>query len=286
MRFLKNKLVITIIMLSIIFLILISFSIKSDGNSVIRNGVGITFNSLQGGLYKLNSKIKDSISFILNFSDVKKDNEELKKKNSLLENKLVEYNSLKNENSQLRKELNFKQQRTEYNYIGCDIIGKSSNGVLDEFAINRGTEDGVEKQMVAVTAEGLVGQVIHVEKNWSIVQCLTNENMAVGGTIEKTGDESGVVNSGIVKGYKSDESEFLAKLYYLPQESTVKKGDTILTSGIDNSYPAGIRIGTVIDVETDKGKVMKNATIKPFVNFDKIEELLIVVPKNKIDIKY
>lgn len=131
MRFLKNKLVITIIMLSIIFLVLISFSFKSDGNSVIRNGVGITFNSLQGGLYKINSKIKDSISFILNFSDVKKENEQLKKKNSSLENKLVEYDALKDENSNLRKELDFKNEREEYNYIGCDIIGKSSSGMLD-----------------------------------------------------------------------------------------------------------------------------------------------------------
>ncbi|WP_368488544.1 rod shape-determining protein MreC [Clostridium sp. BJN0013] len=286
MRFLKNKLVMTVIILSIIFLILISFSFKSDGNSVIRDGVGITFNSLQGGLYKINNKIKESISFILNFSDVKKENEQLKKKNSSLENKLVEYNSLKSENSNLRKELNFKSEIEEYNYIGCDIIGKSSSGILDEVAINRGSKDGIEKQMVAVTADGLVGQVVHVEKNWSIVQCLTNENMAVGGTVDKTGDEGGVINSGIVKGYKSEESKFLAKLYYLPQESTVKEGDIILTSGIDNSYPSGIRIGSVIDVETDKGKVMKNALIKPYVNFDKIQQLLIVIPKNKIDIKY
>lgn len=286
MRFLKNKLVMTIIVLSIIFLVLISFSFKSDGNSVIRNGVGITFNSLQEGIYKVNSEIKGCISFILNFSEVKKENEQLSKKNSFLENELVEYNSIKEENSSLRKELNFKDERKEYDYIGCDIIGKSSNGVLDEVAVNRGSEDGIAKQMVAVTADGLVGQVIYVEKSWSIVQCLTNENVAVGGIIDRAGDENGTINSGIVKGYKGDENKFLAKLYYLPQESTVKKGDVVLTSGIDNSYPSGIRIGSVIDVETDKGKVMKNALIKPYVDFDKIQELLIAIPKNKIDIKY
>jgi rod shape-determining protein MreC len=99
-------------------------------------------------------------------------------------------------------------------------------------------------------------------------------------------DTSGAINSGIVKGYKDSENKYLAKLYYLPQESTIKKGDEILTSGIDSSYPRGIRIGTVIGVEDDKGKVMKNAIIKPYVNFDKIQELLIVVPKNKMYIKY
>lgn len=286
MRFLKNKLIVTIIILSIIFLILIPFSIKGGSGSVLRNGIGVTFNSVQGGLYRFNGRLKDFLGFMINFSGVKSENEELKKENSLLKNKLVEYNTLKNDNSQLRKELDFKKQRAEYNYIGCDIIGKSSDGILDEFAINRGSADGIGKQMVAVTAEGLVGQVIHVENNWSIVQCLTNENLAVGGTVEGSTDTSGVINSGIVKGYKGSDSKFLAKLYYLPQESTVKRGDVILTSGVDNSYPQGIRIGSVISVEDDKGKVMKNAIIKPYVNFDKIQELLIVVPQNKVDIKY
>ncbi|HBC97055.1 MAG TPA: rod shape-determining protein MreC [Clostridium sp.] len=286
MKFLKNKLIVTIIILSIIFLILIPFSIRGGGKSVLRNGIGVTFNPIQKGLYGFNNGIKNCISFIINFSEVKDENLTLKKENSLLKNKLVEYNSLKNENSQLRKELNFKKQRAEYSYIGCDIIGKSADGILDEFAINKGSADGIGKQMVAVTADGLVGQVIHVEKNWSIIQCLTNENLAVGGTVAGSSASSGATNSGIVKGYKDSENKYLAKLYYLPPESTIKKGDQILTSGIDNSYPQGIRIGSVISVEDDKGEVMKNAVIKPYVNFDKIQELLIVVPKNKVDIKY
>ena len=287
MRFLKNKLVVAIIVLSIIFLALISFSIKGNSNSIVRNGIGVTFNSFQGGLYKINNSIKNSLSFIINFSRIKGENEELKKENSSLKNKLVEYNSLKNDNSQLRKELNFKSQKSEYDYIGCDVIGRSSDGILNEFAINRGSKDGIKKQMVAVTDDGLVGQVVHVENNWSIVQSLANENLAVGGTIEgTTSDTNEVVNSGMVKGYSGNNNQFLAKLYYLPQDSTVKKGDVIVTSGINNSYPRGIRIGTVISVEDDKGKVMKNALIKPYVNFDKLQELLIVVPQDKTDIKY
>ena len=287
MRFLRNKLVVAIIVLSIIFLTLISFSIKGNGNSIVRNGIGVTFNSFQGGLHKVNNSIKNCLSFIINFSRVKSENEELKKENSSLKNKLVEYNSIKNDNSQLRKELNFKSQKSEYDYIGCDVIGRSSDGILNEFAINRGSKDGIKKQMVAVTDDGLVGQVVHVENNWSIVQSLANENLAVGGTIEgAASDANDVTNSGMVKGYSDSNNQFLAKLYYLPQDSTVKKGDVIVTSGINNSYPRGIRIGTVIDVEDDKGKVMKNALIKPYVNFDKLQELLVVVPQNKIDIKY
>ncbi len=178
----------------------------------------------------------------------------------------------------------------EYNYIGCDIIGRGGSSILDEFTVNRGSNDGIKKGMVAETAEGLVGQVVHVEKNWSIVRSIASENLAVGAepqlsdTKSQNSDETS--DEGIVKGYNQGTNKLLTKLYYLPIESKIKKGDTILTSGIDNSYPRGIRIGSVVTVELDKGKVMKNAVVKPFVDFNKIQEMLIVVPKNQIDVKY
>lgn len=286
MKFFRNKLAVTIVVLSVTFLILISFSVKNNNVFFMRNTAGVTFNSIQGGVYKLNNGIKQFLSFIINFSVVKSQNEELIKKNSELENKLVEYNSLKNENASLRKELDFKKERAEYKYIGCDIIGKGGNNVLDQFTINRGSNDGIKRRMVALTSDGLVGQVTHVEKNWSIVQSLANENLAVGGEPEKKENSDEIYGQGIVKGYRDKSNNLLAKIYYLPVDSKIKKGDSILTSGIDNAYPKGIRIGSVISVELDKGKVMKNAVIKPYVDFDKIQEVLIVVPKNQIDVKY
>lgn len=281
MKIFRNKLAVTIVLLSVTFLILIFKTIKSDNISLTGNGIGVTFNAIQGGIYKFNSKVKDSVSFIFNFSNVKKENEELRKKNNELESKALDYDSLKEENEKLRGMLNFKNQRSEYDYIGCDIIGKSGSGLLDQFVINKGSKDGIQKQMIAITEQGLVGQVTSTGSNWAIVQSLSNENLAVSGTIESTND-----NGGIVKGYKDSDNRLLAKLYYLPLDSNIKKGDVILTSGLGGIYPKGIRIGSVTDVEEDKGKVMKNAIIKPYVDFNKLEEVFIVLPKNKIDVKY
>ena len=39
-------------------------------------------------------------------------------------------------------------------------------------------------------------------------------------------------------------------------------------------------------VETDNVMVMKNALVKPYVDFNKLEELFIVVPKDKVNVKY
>lgn len=281
MTFFKNKLAVTISVLSVTFLFLIARSIKGNANSYVRNGVGVTLNSIQGPLYNLNSKIRDGISFVVNYSEVKNENEVLKEKNRSLEDMAIKYNDLKSENERLRNMLNFKNQINNYNYVGCDIIDKSGGNYMNQFIINKGTKDGVGKRMVVTTAEGLVGQVVSSNSNWSIVQSLSNENIAVSGMVENTQE-----NSGIVKGFNDSDNKQLAKVYNLPMDSAIKKNDVILTSGLGGLYPKGIKIGYVLDVEEDKGKVMKTAVIQPYVNFNKLYEVFVIIPNNKVDINY
>lgn len=281
MAFLKNKLAVTIIVLSVSFLILISYSVKREKVSVVENGVGSSLNTVQFAVYKIGNTVKGSLSFVFNFTNVKKENEALKKENDQLQNELVEYNSLLSENQTLKDDLNFKNQRSEYNYVGCNIIGRSGGNFLDGYIIDKGQKDNIKKGMVVVTSKGLVGQVTSIASNWSVVQSISNENIAVSGMVESTNE-----TNGIIKGYKDENNRLLAKLYYLPLDSNIKKGDVILTSGYGNLYPKGIRIGEVIDIEEDKGKIMKNAVLQPYVDFNTLQQVLIIVPKDIRDIKY
>lgn len=288
MNFFKNKLAVTIIVLSVSFLILIGYSVKREKVSIIENGIGVTFNTVQSGIYSLNSNIKNTLNFITEYSQVKKTNEELKRKNYELEKEKLDYISLKNENETLRASLDYKTQKAEYDYIMCDIIGKSGGSFLEQFVVNKGSNNRIAKGMVVITPEGLVGQVTYTSNNWSIVESLANENIAVSALVQTTRE-----NGGIVKGYKDSDNKLLAKLYYLPMDSTIKNDDVILTSGIGGLYPKDIRIGKVIGSENDIGKAMKVVTIDPYVDLNKLETVTIVVPKNimnipkdKIDVKY
>jgi rod shape-determining protein MreC len=274
MRIVKNKLAVVILILSVTFLFLIGYSVNRSKMSFVENGVGVTINSVQGVFYKGFYKIRSSFKFITNFSEVKKENEQLKKTNSELQIKALEYNAALKENERLRSIYKFSKPKDQYNYVGADINGLSGLSFSDGFYINKGTKDGIKNRMVAITGEGLVGQVTSVGSNWSIVQCLSNENISVAGLVESTRD-----NDGIVKGYKDENNKLLAEIQRLSLNSAVKKGDVIVTSGLGEIYPAGIRIGSVLSVYEDKGEVMKGAIIEPYVDFTKIEEVFIVVPK-------
>ena len=125
MGFFKNKLAVTIVILSVSFLILIGVSVKREKLSIVENGAGSSLNSIQGLIFKSGYKVKDSFGFIFNFTNVKKENEALKKRNDELEQKALERDTLMTENENLREMLNFKSQRSEYNYVGSNIIGRS-----------------------------------------------------------------------------------------------------------------------------------------------------------------
>lgn len=289
MGFFKKKLTVAIIVLSVTFLILIGVSAKTKEISAIDNGVGVTFNSVQKFIYNICYESKNSIGFLKNFYKVKKDNEELKKENAELKDKLTRQYMLQEENERLKKMLDYKDQSLEYNYIGCSIIGKSGNDYVDGYIINRGKKDGIKKRMAVVNYLGFVGQVTAVGDNWSFIETLENENIAVGGYIVNTKE-----NAGIVKGYKDKNNKLFAKLQYLPMDSEAKVGDEVLTGLVSSDakniqpgiYPKGIRIGKIVSVETDKGKMMKNAVIKPYVDFNKLEEIFILVPKVSRNINY
>ncbi|MBN1076543.1 rod shape-determining protein MreC [Clostridium botulinum] len=281
MKFLKNKLAVTIIVLSVAFLGLIVYTVKRDNKTVIENGASNALKPAQTLIYKATNRVKETLDFFLNFSEVKDQSKKLTLENEELKSKLIQYSDLEEENERLRSIVNFAEQNNNYNYIGCDIIGYSGGNFLDGYIVNKGENEGIKKGMVVMAAQGLVGKVTSVGSNWSIVQSLINENIAVSVMVESTRE-----STGYLKGYKDNKNRNLAKVYNLPIDSEVKEGDVIITSGVGMIYPKEIKIGEVTHVEEDKIKVMKSAVVKPYVDFNKLEELFIVSPKDTREIKY
>ena len=275
----KNKLAVTIVVLSVAFLGIIIFSLKNNSN-IISSGVGSVISPLQKIIYNANDKLKESFDFFINFSKVKKENEELAAKNAELENKLIEYNRMKDENTTLREMFDYSQANENYNYLGCNIVGYSGGNISNGYIIDKGINDGVKKGMIVITPAGLVGKVTKSESSYSIVQTILNENIAVASMVESTRE-----TTGILQGATDNKNKNLTILSNIPIDSEIKEGDVILTSGLGGMYPQEIRIGEVISVEVDSVGIMKKAIVKPYVDFNKLEGLFVVVPKEEINIE-
>ncbi len=281
MKLRKNKLAATVIVLSVAFLGIIIYTINNDQKNAISSGVGSAINPLQKVVYSINDKIKGTLDFFLNFSKIKQENEELTKENIELQNKLLEYDTLKEENNRLREVLNFKNSKDNYSYVGTNIIGYSGESFSNGYIIDKGENDGILKGMVVISDKGLVGQVTSTGSNWAIVESLLNENIAVSVMVNSTRE-----TTGILEGYVTRSNSGLTKVTNLPLDSEIKEGDVIVTSGLGQIYPKEIRIGEVISVESDEIKSMKTAIVKPYVDFDKLEDLFIIIPNETREVKY
>ena len=277
MKPLKNKLAVTIVLLSVAFCGMIIYSLQSDANG-ISSSVSTVVSPLQKIVYNINSRVKETVDFFLNFSEVKLENEELKKKNTKLANELIEYESLKDEVERLREALNFTESKNNYKYVGVNIIGYSGNSLSDGYIIDKGSNDGIDKNMVVVSSKGLVGKVTKVASNFAIVQSILNENIAVAVMDQQTREATGVL-----QGLSDKKDNNMTVVYNLPISSDVKEGDIIITSGLGKIYPKEIPVGTVVSVEEDNVRVMKSAVVEPFVNFNEVEELFVVIPNSNID---
>ena len=273
----KNKLAVTIVLLSVAFCGMIIYSLQSDANG-ISSSVSTVVSPLQKIVYNINSRVKETVDFFLNFSEVKLENEELKKKNTKLANELIEYESLKDEVERLREALNFTESKNNYKYVGVNIIGYSGNSLSDGYIIDKGSNDGIDKNMVVVSSKGLVGKVTKVASNFAIVQSILNENIAVAVMDQQTREATGVL-----QGLSDKKDNNMTVVYNLPINSDVKEGDIIITSGLGKIYPKEIPVGTVVSVEEDNVRVMKSAVVEPFVNFNEVEELFVVIPNSNID---
>lgn len=281
MKLFKNKLAVTIIVLSVAFFGIIIYTIKSEQKDAISGSAGSVVSPLQRMVYGVNNKLKGFADFLLNFSEVKEENKKLTSANIELENKLLEYDRLKEENERLREVFKLTESKENYKYLGTNIIGYSGGSFINGYVIDKGENDGVLKDMVVVSDKGLVGQVISTGSNWAIVESLISPNIAVSVMVDSTRD-----STGILKGYKDNKNNNVVKLEHIPLDSEIKEGDVILTSGIGMIYPKEIRVGEVISVETDDVKVMKSATVKPYVDFSKLEELFIIIPNETREVKY
>lgn len=148
----------------------------------------------------------------------------------------------------------------------ADVIGFSGSGWASCLVIDGGSADDVRQKDVAVTAEGVVGQVYAVAAHSARVLPITDPASAVAARIRRSRE------TGILKGKGPWECE----LRYLAPNADVRVGDEVLTAGTGGVYPKGLRVGTVSAVSEAPHPPEKIATVQPAVKLWKVEEVLML----------
>ncbi|SHG78490.1 rod shape-determining protein MreC [Thermosyntropha lipolytica DSM 11003] len=219
------------------------------------------------------SGVKEKISQISVFFEERKQLEEtiarLEAENDKLKLENQALREYKMEALRLKNILGFQNDNLEvYNLLPAKVIARKPNNWYQVIIIDKGEKNGVTKDMPVITPEGLVGVVTSTSSYSSYVNLLTDRSVAVGVLIQNTRETTGIVEG-------TGESNIL-RMTNIPYYSAIKKNDVIVTSGLSQIYPKGIKVGTVKEVYREAGGILLSADVKPAVDFDKLEEVLII----------
>lgn len=221
-------------------------------------------------IHQFTEKINNFFVTLFSIDDVNQRLQELEQKNSVLERQILFLENIQRENKRLRELLNFKE-KVDYEMLGAEVIANSPSIWEKTITINKGSRDGLKQRMPVITYQGfLVGRIDNLGSNSAQVRLITDHEFVVGGVVARTDSRE----IGLVKGSGRDDQVNI--MDNIAWDADVENGDVILTSGLSNNFPPGLKIGQVKKVETDNYGLSQKAEIELYINNLTVEEVMVI----------
>lgn len=180
--------------------------------------------------------------------------------------KLLQLQSLEMENRQLRN-LVALPIRNELTTQIAEIVYAERDVFRRKVLINKGAGANVAAGQVVMDDTGIVGQITRVYPWLSEVTLITEKDHAVPVQVLRNGLRTIVFGAG-------DTSQLTPR--YMPVNADIQNDDTLVTSGIDGTYPPGIPVAKVVKIERDAAYPFARVTCLPVAGVDKHRHLLIL----------
>ena len=273
----KKIIVIGIIVIMVILVIILSFSLKKERE------LNPVFSFVRDGVLHIEKVITYPFLFIQNkindyneLKDIKKDNDILKTSIARIDSLEVENVSLRREIEALKDELNIDYTLSDYEYLNATVISRNVGYWFNTLTIDKGSHNGIEKDMVVINAKGLVGKIIRTTAFTSDVRLITTSdtNNKISVHVSNGSDDL----YGLINGF--DYNNNCLELEGISNTKNVSIGDKVYTSGLGGIFPSGILIGEVLDITTDSYDLAKLIKVSPSVNFNDVNYVSILKRKS------
>ena len=262
----KYKTAILIIALLVIALIMLSFNLKYGAergffSKIVLQAVA----PVQKGLNASIKSIRDAWLRYIFLVGIEEENKNLKKKINEFKSVIISYQEGYLEAQRLKKLLSLTDDYN-YNFIPARVIGREQAALSKTILINKGTVQGLKTGMPVVVPPGLIGRLVDVSWHASKVLLFIDENSNIDAIVQRTrmqGIISGAGSRGLI-------------LKYISKTQDVQEGDVIISSGMGGVFPKGLLIGQVSHVDRLEASLFLKINVAPFVDFSKLEEVLIL----------
>jgi len=166
--------------------------------------------------------------------------------------------------------------KKQYQFYTANVI-KNSYGLRNNIlTLNRGLSDSIKRDFGVISTNGIVGIVDNISNHYCTVLSVLSKSMKVSVKLKKSNHFGTLTWNG--KSYKE------LQLIDIPVVASVKKGDTITTSGRSLIFPKGIFVGVIQSYTIDNSKNYYNINVRLFNDLKHVENVYIIENKDAEEI--
>lgn len=260
-----------------IVLLFVNYSTGFSGGP-LKTVANYIFVPMQRGLDYVGSRISVSNEDAKSREELLSENEQLRAENEQLRLQLTNTQLQQSELDDLLELYELSATYKDYPTIGAHVIARGTSNWYDSFTIDKGTSDGIKKNMNVIASGGLVGIVTEAGKDYAIVRSVIDDSNNVSSMIVETQDNC-IVSGNLEMMTESN----MIKLSGLEDPTdSVASGCAVVTSNISSNYLPGILIGYVDSLEGDKNDLTKSGSITPVVDFKHLNSVLVITQIKEI----
>ena len=204
--------------------------------------------------------------FFVTQNKLQRENTELKQAVLKKSEELQRLSLMEGEISHLRKLLGARETIQEKSTL-AEILHSGRNPFRRKVIVDKGIKDSVQLGQAIISADGVLGQVTAVFPFTSEVTLLTDKNQAVPVMLRRNGLRAVVFGNG---------RDGTLDLPFIPINADVQNGDILVTSGIDGTYPAGLSVAKVTNIERNAIHAFAKITCTPLAGIDRDRYALVL----------
>lgn len=163
----------------------------------------------------------------------------------------------------------------DYPLIPARVISNTLRNVDNYLTLNVGSANGVHQGMGVLAAAGVVGRVKVVSEHYATVTSLLHSKTAISAKIQRDG------TFGTVKWLGDDPTHAL--LDFIPRQNTLVRGDTVVTSGYNATFPEGVLIGTIDSFVREPDKNFWTVRVRLAVSFSQLTYVYVVHSRPQVE---
>jgi rod shape-determining protein MreC len=150
------------------------------------------------------------------------------------------------------------------------VLHAGRNPFSRKIVVNRGSNDGLQPGLPVIDGNGVVGQVTAVTVFSAEVTLLTDKDQAVPVMVERNGLRTIVFGTG---------GADALSISFLPTNADIQKNDRLVTSGIDGTYPAGLAVARVSEIDRGATLAFSRVTAVPIAGVENYRYLMVLTAK-------